>query len=521
MSDSAARDAAFRPELVLEIWNRRKWIAVAVFCAVTAAAFTAARSLPDLYQASATVLVEREEVSEVFVRPSVTAELETRLQTIQQRVMSRERLSNLIARMHLYPELQGVAPIEAIVNRMRSDIIPLQLRSVDQASGHAMTIAFTLGYRGRDPWTVAQVANALVGFYVEENTDARERQATRTVDFLAAQLADAKRELDDQDRLTNEFTLRHTEELPQQIEANLAALDRLNTQLRLNGEYQLRAIERRERLEQELAEGATVAAGTPPPPNPAVELATLKRRLSELRRRFSDQYPDVRRLTAEIAAMEAQIASGSDDSPSDATRPGTVRQALIGVDEEVSALRQQDAVLRRTIAEYETRVENAPRRQYEIQQLSRGYDLVKERYETLLKRYEDAQLAAKLEQGQGTEQFRVLDPAVPPATPSAPNRMWLLLMGIAAACGLAVAAVMAAERLDTTFHTADDLRALIDAPLIAIRQVATYADTRRRRQRVALVAVSAVLGLMLVVGGSYYVASGNERMVRLTARGAM
>jgi ribosomal protein L17 len=80
---------------------------------------------------------------------------------------------------------------------------------------------------------------------------------------------------------------------------------------------------------------------------------------------------------------------------------------------------------------------------------------------------------------------------------------------------------MAAERLDTTFHTADDLRALIDAPLIAIRQVATYADTRRRRQRVALVAVSAVLGLMLVVGGSYYVASGNERMVRLTARGAM
>ncbi|HEY6362280.1 MAG TPA: hypothetical protein VIX63_14300 [Vicinamibacterales bacterium] len=527
MSEPGGRDSVLRPDLALQVWQRRKWIAAAVFCSVSAAALTGAWSLPDLYRASATVLVERQEVSEAFVRPSITAELETRIQTIHQRVMSRERLSDVIARFGLYPEIQGVVPIEAIVDRMRRDIIPLQLKGVDQASGRTATIAFSLGYRGRDPWTVAQVTNTLVDFYVQENTAARERQAARTVAFLGSQLADVKRELDDQERLTNEFTLRHTNELPQQLEANLAALDRLNTQLRLNGEYQLRALERRERTEQELAdEGAQAAAGSgaPPAPDPATELLTLKRQFAELRRRFTDDYPDVQRVNAEIRTLERQIAEAvpRESEAGTVTRVGAERQVLAQIDSELASLRQQEGVLRRAIAEYEGRVESAPRRQYEVQQLSRGYDMVKERYQTLLKRYEDAQLAANLEQGQATEQFRVLDPAIPPTQPAAPDRLWLAVLGIVLAFGMAVGAVLAAERLDSTFHTADDLRAFVDVPaLVAIRRVVTRSELRHQRRRFALVTVSAIVGLILVVGGSYYVASGNEQIVRLTARGAM
>jgi polysaccharide chain length determinant protein (PEP-CTERM system associated) len=444
------RDAALRPEAVLAIWHRRKWIASLVFLAVVGASFTIAASLPDIYQASATALVERQEVSENVVRPAVTAELETRIQTIQQRVMSRDRLATVITRMNLYPELRGLVPMDLIVNRMRRDIIPLQLKGVDQATGRVMTVAFSLGYRGRDPQTVARVANTLVGFYVEDNSTTRERQAQRTVDFLAAQLADAKRELDERDRVTSTFTLNHTDELPEQIEANLAALDRLNTQLRLNGEYQLRALERRERLETQLTEDAAPSPSPSPSaavlPKPEEDLAALKRKLAELRRRYSDQYPDVRRLTGEITAMEAQMATEPVDEPErDTVKPGAIRQGLSAIDEELVSLRQQDGVLRGAIAAYEARVANAPRRSFELQQMSRGYDLLKQRYETLLKQYEDAQLAAKLEQDRETERFRILDPAVPPVSPVAPNRLWLVIMGLVAACGLAVGAVMAAQ----------------------------------------------------------------------------
>jgi ribosomal protein S18 acetylase RimI-like enzyme len=173
------------------------------------------------------------------------------------------------------------------------------------------------------------------------------------------------------------------------------------------------------------------------------------------------------------------------------------------------------------IADYEARVESAPRRQQEIQELSRGSDMTKERYQTLLKQYEEAQLAAKLEQGQNVEQFRILDPALPPLSPAAPNRVWLVLMGLVGAVGLALGAVVMVERFDTTFHDADDLRAFADVPMLTtIRQVATKAAARRRRFQRALVAVSVVVALAVLVAGTYYIAAGNEQLVRMMVRGA-
>ena len=83
-------------------------------------------------------------------------------------------------------------------------------------------------------------------------------------------------------------------------------------------------------------------------------------------------------------------------------------------------------MLRRAMAGYEARVEIAPKRQQELDDLSRDYAAIKERYDTLLKRYQDAQVAESLEKGQDVEQFRVLDPAIPPDRPAAPNRPGLL-----------------------------------------------------------------------------------------------
>ncbi|HSB62483.1 MAG TPA: XrtA system polysaccharide chain length determinant [Vicinamibacteria bacterium] len=510
----------FGPDLALEAWHRRKWFFVVAFTGALAAAVSGTLSLPSLYRATATVLVERQQVSEAFVRPSVTAELETRIQTIQQKVMSRERLSELVTRLGLYPELRAVEPMDAVVERMRREV-SLALRGAEQTSGRNATIAFALSYTGRDPRTVAQVANTLAGFYVEENRKSREGQAARTAGFLRAQLAEAKRELDEKERRTRAFHSRYGGELPDQTAVNLATLERLNTQLRLNGEHQIRAMERRELLEARLAaDGSGPAAA--PSDTPEAQLLTLRQELAELRRQYSDRYPDVVRVRAAIAALEEDIAQGraGGGSRGPALDPvQRLRQGLREAGQELESLKEEEASLRRLLAQYDARIENAPRRQQELQQLTREYDVTNERYQTLLKRYEEAQLAESLEQGHDVEQFRLLDPALPPARPAAPNRPWLLLMGLLASVALGVGSIVAAEKLDTTFHSVDDLRAFTAMPVLAtIPLIPTAAGTRRQRIRVALTAVAAGLGLVVIVAGSYYVASGNEQIVRLTVR---
>jgi len=519
-------------ETVLEIWSRRKRVALMVFAAFFAAAASLTVSLPDLYRATATVLVETRQVSETLVQPTLTAELETRIQTIRQEVMSRTRLWNLITQFDLYQNLKkkGV-PFDKIIDQMRRDI-DLELKGVEpQASGRSPTIAFEIGYSGRDPQIVASVANLLASFYISENTKIREGQAVRTAEFLKAQLADIKKEMDEQEQRVSEFNFSHLGELPQQVTANLASLERLNTQLRLNGENQVRTMDRRDRLERQLTDAALAAPASPAAgaAHPrAGELANLRRQLDELRAKFTDQYPDVVRLRTELAALERQIAQ-SPVPASTATSPaaeGTVdRKALIlqsmaDADRELTALKNEEMALRRSVNSFEQRVENVPKRQEEVQTLSRDYNTTKERYETMLKRYEEAQLAANLEQGQKVEQFRILDAAIPPRDPAAPSRPRLFAIGLFLAIGMAVGAVLLAERIDTAFHNIEDLRAFVSVPtLFSIPLIATAADRRRRWRRLALTTVSVIVGLTLIIAGSHAVGRGNEQIARLAARG--
>jgi polysaccharide chain length determinant protein (PEP-CTERM system associated) len=514
-------------DFVLDIWQRRKWLAILVFVAAFAGAASLTMSLPNLYRASTTVLVERQQVSEAFVRTSITAELETRIQTIDKQVRSRASLAEIITRLNLYPDLRGHAPIDAIVDRMRHDI-DFALNGVDQTTGRTAMIAFTVTYSGLDPVTAADVANTLAAAYVQEHTKSRERQAVRTAEFLRSQLNEIKQTLDSQQQRAGQFKQQHSGELPEQVEVNLSALDRLNNRLRLNGEYQIRAIERRDRIEQQLAIAAAPApARESEPDGPGAELARLKGQLTDLRRKFSDQYPDVIRLQQEISVLEHSGLSGTSGT-SDTGNPATTEppvshlasQQLAEVDNQLASLKAEENLLRQVIDGYETRVENAPQRQQELQQLSRDSEATKEQYQTLLKRYEEAQLSENLEQGQNVEHFRVLDPAIPSRRPAAPNRLWLLGLGLCGSLGLALAAVVAAEKLDTTFHTVEDLRAFAGLQALAvIRRIPTPSELRHRRMRYALVTVSAIVALVLIVFGARYVGLGNEQIVLMTVRG--
>ncbi|HSS40406.1 MAG TPA: hypothetical protein VLT58_16685, partial [Polyangia bacterium] len=136
------------------------------------------------------------------------------------------------------------------------------------------------------------------------------------------------------------------------------------------------------------------------------------------------------------------------------------------------------------------------------------------------KRYEEAQLASSLEQGQKVEQFRILDAAIPPREPAAPSRPRLFALGFCLAIALAVGSVLLVEKFDTAFHSLDDLHGSVAVPtLVSIPLILTPGETRRRWRRAALAAVSIAVGLALVIQGSRYVARNNEQLVRMTASG--
>ena len=493
-------------QLALAMWHRRKWLAIVAFAVPFSAAASAIVFIPNIYQSSATVLVERQQVPEALVRPTVTSELETRLRTISQEILSRSRLQALITRYGLYANLRKTEPDEVVVERMRGDIW-LDLRNAD-TRGRGSTIAFAISYRGRDPDTVAQITNTLASFYIEENLKARERQATGTAQFLSAQLEETRARLDEQERRVSEFKKRYAGELPQQLVANMAAVEQLNTQLRLNHLNRMLLEQKRE-----LGDAPTAADNVTLGLTPDERLAALNRQVEDLGARFTDSHPVIIAKKAAIAALKERIARDQPSGNKPDARPSV--KGAAGRGGEVSVFKDDEARLRNALAIYEQRVANAPVREQQFQEISRDYESTKELYQSLIKRHGEAQLAENMEQRQKGEQFRILDPAIAAKLPASPNRLRLTIVAVILCLGLAIGGLTLAEAVDTSFHTLDSLRSFTTAPVIAtIRRIVIDSDTRRARRRFQLAATGTTVAIVLIVGITYFFTHGNEALVR-------
>jgi polysaccharide chain length determinant protein (PEP-CTERM system associated) len=517
LDDAEATSRGGGLDRVWALWNRRKWLGIVVFLLPFTAATAVIMALPDLYQSTALVMIERQQVPEAFVRATVTSELEIRLHTISQEILSRSRLESLISRMGLYSDLRGKA--EEAVDRMRRDI-RLELRGADANRGNTTT-SFALSYRGRDPQTVATVTNTLASFYIEENLKARERQATGTAEFLKVQLNDAKRRLDEQEARMGELQRRYLGELPQQLQGNLATLESLNTQLRINSDNQTRLAERRDQIAGQLAQ-AKLNSGGPEPDE--VRLARLQQELATLRIKYTDLWPDIIRIKDEIERLQKDMAAPK-PKPKPVAGPPTpevarLQDALGSVETELRLAKQDQTRLKQGIANYQARLDNAPKREQEYLDATRDYQGTKELYQTLSRKYDDALLAESMEQRQKGEQFRILDSALPSGTPAAPRRSRLLIASLALSLVLGAGAMVLAELLDTSFHSSRDLRAYTTVPiLVNIPRIVTGADLRRRRWRFRLAAVGVLVALVVVGGSSYFFAHGNEQLAQLLSRG--
>lgn len=532
------------------ILRRRALIAAVAFATVLGAATAFAVYLPDLYKASAIVMIERP-LPDGVVRPTVSNELESRLYQIKQEILSRERLTALVKRFNLYPDLRQKAAFEDVLNQAREDI-DWEANGPEQVSGRAKTVAFTLTYTGTDQRTVADVTNAIAQFYVEHNSAMRASEARRAVDLLGEQMKAAQVQVQAQEARLRDFTIRNQAQLPQSAAVAMAAYQSLADELRRNRDDQRRNQDARDKLQEGLADAAAIATaakgvlaidGTDVPLSK--ELAEANERLAEARKNLIElerkglkaDHPDVEATRSQVAAAEKQVQEQRErdiaaykaqhnadaqkrtinSAPTDLTSLPRSKRSIKDFDDELTRLKAEEQDLRERIATLQLRFDTTPGVQQDYLQFEREYSTAKENYDQLVRKYDDARLAESIETGHQGENFRILDAAIPPEGPSAPNRLRLFLMGLLLAFAVAAASVVAREQFDTSFHSVDDLRDFTAVPVLAtIPQIG--GTPRHGWGRTALSAASAVAAAALVATLSAYVAHGNETLVRLIQR---
>jgi protein tyrosine kinase modulator len=533
---------------VLEVVRRRRVLALLPCLFVLAAAASLAMFLPSLWTAQATVLVTRQEIPEALVRSTVSTDPEARLLTLTHEILDTPRLTRIIETNDLYPAMRRSRPIADVLERMRKDIRVEVQDERERRAREWRSLVFTVAYTATDPTVAARVTNTVAGLFTEENRRQREQQAAGATQFFETQLGELRTRLATQEQRITAYKEQHLGELPEQREVNLRTLERLQQQLQLAHENSRRANERRQMITQSLndldlasALGGSGATGSgltvAPGETAAARLSILRNELAALETTYSDKYPDVIQMKEQIRILEDRVADETTKAKAAAASAKTAaapssRQArdlrLAGQNPYVLSLMQQldqasveskatadeIANLNRQLAVYQRRLEMTPKREQELALITRDYETTRDLFRSLLAKRGEADVAADLEQRQKGETFRVIEAATLPDRPAGPNRIRLLLVGIALALGAAGVAVILAEQVDTSYRRAEEVRATAGVPVLStIPRIVTEADRlgALRHRRLAVLAVTA--GLMLVVGTSFVVAHNNQSLV--------
>src|SRR5258708_32624756 len=85
-------------------------------------ALAATTVLPKKYTSKTLVLIDQPTVSADIVKPVVNEASNQRLASMQQEILSRTRLQQIVAKFNLYPEDQGKTHIDDVLIRLRDSI---------------------------------------------------------------------------------------------------------------------------------------------------------------------------------------------------------------------------------------------------------------------------------------------------------------------------------------------------------------------------------------------------------------
>jgi polysaccharide chain length determinant protein (PEP-CTERM system associated) len=459
---------------------RRRWVLITVLAVVGGPlAYGVSRLLPNRYTSQTLVLIEQPTVPSDFVKPVISTEINERLASMQEQILSRSRLEPIIHRFGLYSDDVNHVPVEALVARLQKSVQVTPVQPMAETQSQALP-GFHIIVTLDNPKTAQEVCAAVTSMFIEENLRLRQQRSEDTTQFLAQQLVDAKAKLDAQDARLAEFKSRYIGSLPDEEKGNLNLLMGLTSQLDAATQALARAQQDKSFAESMLTQQVAAWQAAQTGANPEtmdMQLTALQTQLANLQARYTDDHPDVVKAKNQIAALQKKIADsetpkvGTSKPPKAATEPVQIAQLRAQVhttDQVIAQKTKEQEKIQQAIKLYQDRVQSSPAVEQQYKELTRDYQTALDFYNDLLKKRDQSAMAADLERHQEGENFSILDPANLPDKPSFPNRPMFAFGGLAGGLALGVGIAFFLESQDTSFRSERDVELALRLPVLAM-----------------------------------------------------
>lgn len=468
---------------MLNMLRRGHRTVLAVFAAAMITAVAAAFLIEPQYRAASVLLIESQQIPTSLIAAPENNYADERIGKIRQQILSRANLLTLIGTNKLYPDESARLSEEHLLALMRKAIgVDLVSANGSQQGSHS-TIAFNLSYTYPDAKLAYAVAEQLTAMFINADKRLRTEQAVGTTTFLQRRADELRDRLVEVEANRRKVQSRFGGALPDQLAVSSQSSSALRAELsRIDMEMQA-VLQQNGTLAAQAQEPAAVAE----PPGRA-EVRRAQQALDRLAATLSDSHPDV--VAARDTLDTARIAAIGE--PAAPTGLAAINATIAAGRSRLASLDGQRRELVAAIARADRLVSMSPQASYELNNVERDHENLRQQYRDIREKQLEAQVASNLQSEDKGERFSVVDPATMPIEPISPNRVLLLAAGVIGGLGAGIALVLGRELLSGRIHGMDALARLTGEPPLAA--IPALRNDMRRRPTLPIVVAASIEG---------------------------
>jgi polysaccharide chain length determinant protein (PEP-CTERM system associated) len=468
----------------------------------------AAYILPEKYEAQSTVFIENNIISNYVEGVAITPSLDERLRVLIYSMESRTLLLKVMKALDMdidIPESQ----VEALINSLRKNTdIEIVKNPNSQSGGMDM---FIVSFTDRDPEFAQNYVTTLVNLYIEENLLAKRKESHIVSTFLTEQITFFKNKLDDIDKdiikvRTEEglFVSMDEAKIIGQLEAGEQQIEELNIQ-------KMELTSRRKLIQKNLEkENPYTVAILGSKGSIEERIVMLQKKMDQLLMNYTENYPEVIRTKAELTSLnerlradsgEREIPNGQEDELSTINPVyQELKKDLSDTELELASLDIRKSYLEKQIERKKKYLREMPADKKKLADLEREKNSIKKIYEELTLRLGQSEVSNQMEIQDKGATFRIVDPAVLPASPVSPDKKKILLLGIFAGLAGAFGLILLIEKIDHSVRSVDMIKTLGVPVLGIIPRIQIPEEISRKRKKDITVYTCAGIYMVFILG---------------------
>lgn len=467
-----------------------------------------AKTLPPVYEASARLLVESEQIPDELAASTVRTAATEQIQIIQQRILTREVLLEMANRLNIYANEPRMAASDKVADLRDRIAIGLQ-------GGGGQARLVNVSFRADTGQQAAAVTNEIITLILKENVAMRTTVSGQTLDFFTQEVDRLGQEMSRLSARMLTFQEENLNSLPDSLDFRRSQQSSVQERLAALDRNEIALKDRRDRL-VELFEDT----GSVPLSEDDQRLTVEARQLIALKRDYSNSVailsldnPKIAVLRARIEALEtvvaeqqrlmAQDSTGLSEAP---TPPTPFELQLADIDAQIAAIERQRVELEKQMADLVETIQATPGNTITLEAMRRDYVNLQTQYNQAVANKARAETGDMIEALSKGQRISLVEQAIAPQDPVSPNRPLLLAGGVGGGFGLALAIIVLLELLNGTVRRPSELGDKLGiAALATVPYIETLSQIRRRR----MLRASAVTVVLLIGAGGAWVVFGD------------